>query len=121
VLDGRGRKLSLRSRRCFGASPNAAVVIATIPYTGGPVSSLVKSVTLRSGDGGRGALVVVIGTFGRGRDGNSRPRSLGCRPMVIGLAGLLLLSFSDRGKALYTRGGVLGPTTVKGKRARGLY
>ena len=121
VLDGRGRKLSLRSpRRCLGASPTAAAVTAIIPYTEVTVSSLAKSVTLHGGDGGRGAPVVVVGTVGKGREGKSRPRSLGCRPVSVGLAGLLLLllSFSDLGNALYTRGGVLGPTTVKGSLAR---
>lgn len=94
-----------------------------IPYTGGgTLSFLTKSAALRSGDGGRGAPAVVVGTLGRGRDGKSRPRSLGCRPMVVGLAGLLLLlSFSDLGNALYTRGGVLLPRTVKGNLARAVY
>lgn len=95
--------------------------MAIIPYTGAAVSSSVNSVTLRSEDGGRGALVVVVGTDGRGRDGKSRPRSLGCRPIIVGLAGLPLPSFSDLGNALYTRGGVLGPTTVKGNLARAVY
>jgi hypothetical protein len=121
MLEGRGRKLSLLSPRrcCFGASPNAAAAKAIMPYTGGAVSVLLKSVALRSGDGGRGASAVV-GTVGGGRDGKSRPRSLGCRPMIVGLAGLLL-SFSDLGSALYTRGGVLAPQTVKGNLARAVY
>ena len=124
ALDGRGRKLSLLSpRRCLGASPAAAAVMAIIPYTGGgAVSFLVNSAALRSEDGARGVSAVVIGTLGRGRDGKSRPRSLGCRPIIVSLTGLLLLlSFSDLGNALYTRGGVLAPRTVKGNRARAVY
>ena len=101
--------------------------MAIIPHTtGGAVSFSAKCVALRSsGDGGR-ASAVVVGTLGRGRYGKSRPRSLGCRPMVVGLAGLLLLklllSFSDLGNALYTRGGgVLAPRTVRGNLDRAVY
>ena len=95
--------------------------MAIMPYTeGSAVSFFVKIAALRSGDGGRRVSAVVIGTLGRGRDGKRRPRSLGCRPMFVCLTGLLL-SFSDLGNALYTRGGVLAPRTVKGNRARAVY